>query len=50
MLSKVTWFSLGFCLSPLFLFFSPLFLFMNLPHLVGYGSVNDIDPVNRLTG
>jgi hypothetical protein len=32
MLSKVTWFSLIFCLSPLFLFFSPLFLFMNLPH------------------
>jgi hypothetical protein len=29
MLSKVIWFSLFFCLLPLFLFFSPLFLFMN---------------------
>jgi hypothetical protein len=33
MLFKVTWFSLFFCLAPLFLVFLPFFLFMNLPHL-----------------
>jgi hypothetical protein len=47
MLSKVTWFSLVFCLSPLFLFFSPLLVYESSPLIPGAELVDSVLDVVR---